>query len=207
MALPADVGGEGVEDVADDRMEGIEHIEELPAGEDAVEEVGCHEAPDGAAGTGMEGVAAHEVDEQGGTEHGNQVDGQVLPPADAVFKDEAVGQQGVHVADEVREAQMQEAAQDNPAILSLLEGTLVHAEVAEYVIFSPGQLVDARKGIQEHQDQSDPGKPDGVSQDPDACFLFLRGTVNQITGILPAVRADLGTLLQRHAAFLASNDY
>ncbi len=102
---------------------------------------------------------------------------------------------------------MQEAAQDDPSILSLLESTLVHTEVAEYVIFSPGQLVDARKGIQEHQDQSNPGKPDGVSQDPDACFLFLWGTVNQITGILPAVSADLGTLLQRHAAFLASNDY
>ena len=207
MALPADVGGEGVEDVANDRMEGVEHIEELLAGEDAVEEVGCHQTPDGAAGTGMEGVTAHEVDEQGGTKHGDQVDGQVLPPADTVLKDEAISQQGVHVADEVREAQMQEAAQDDPSILSLLKSTLVHTEVAEYVIFSPGQLVDARKGIQEHKDQSDPGKPDSVSQDPDACFLFLRGTVTQITGILPAVRADLGTLLQRHAAFLASNDY
>ena len=102
---------------------------------------------------------------------------------------------------------MQEAAQDDPAILSLLEGSLVHAEVAEHVIFSPGQLIDARKGIQQYQDQSDPGKPDGMSQDPDACFLFLRGTVNQITGILPAVGADLRTLLQRHAAFLASDNY
>ena len=207
VALPADVGGEGVKDVADDRMEGIKHVKDLPAGEDAVEEVGCHEAPDGAAGTGMEGVAAHEVDEQGGTQHGDQVDGQVLPSTDAVFKDEAVGQQGVHVADEMREAQVQEAAQDNPAILSLLEGTLVHAEVTEHVIFSPGQLIDARKGIQQYQDQGDPGQPDGMSQYPDACFLFLRGTVNQITGILPAVRANLGTLLQRHAAFLASDDY
>ena len=157
MTLPADVGGEGVKDVADNRMEGIEHIKELPAGEDAVEEVGCHQTPDGAAGTGMEGVTAHEVDEQSGTEHGDQVDGQVLPSADTVLKDEAVGQQGVHVADKVREAQMQEAAQDDPAILSLLEGSLVHAEVAEHVIFSPGQLVNTRNGIHENKDQSDPG--------------------------------------------------
>lgn len=207
VALPADVGGEGVKDVANDRMEGVEHIEELSAGEDAVEEVGCHQTPDGAAGTGMEGVAAHEVDEQSGTEHGDQVNGQVLPSADAVFKDEAVGQQGIHVADEMRESQVQEAAQDDPAILSMLEGTLVHTKVPEYVRFSSGQLVDACNSIQDYQDQGDPGKPDGMSQDPDACFLFLRGTVNQITGILPAVRADLGTLLQRHAAFLASDDY
>ena len=207
VSLPADMGGEGIKDVADDRMEGIEHVKDLPACKDAVEEVGCHQAPDGAAGTGMEGVAAYEVDEQSGTKHGDQVDGQVLPSADAVFEDKAVGQQGIHVADEVWEAQMQETAQDDPAILSLLEGTLVHAKVAENVIFSPGQLVDACQGIQEHQDQGDPGQPDGMSQDPDACFLFLRGTVNQITGILPAVGADLGTLLQRHAAFLASDDY
>ena len=207
VTLPADVGGEGIKDVADDRMESVEHVKDLPTGEDAVEEVGCHQAPDGAAGTGMEGVAAHEVDEQGGTQHGDQVDGQVLPSADAVFKDEAVGQQGIHVADEVQEAQVQETAQDDPAILSLLEGALVHAEVAEHVIFSPGQLIDARQGIQEHQDQGNPGQPNGMSQDPDACLLFLRGTVNQITGILPAVGADLCTLLQRHAAFLASDDY
>ena len=64
VSLPADMGGECVEDVADNRMEGVEHIEELPAGEDAVEKVGRHQTPDGAAGTGMEGVAAHEVDEQ-----------------------------------------------------------------------------------------------------------------------------------------------
>ena len=207
MSLPADVGGEGVKDVADNRMEGVEHIKDLPAGEDAVEEIGCHQSPDGAAGTGMEGVTTNEVDEQGGTDHGDQVNGQVLPSADAVLKDKAVGQQGVHVADEVREAQMQEAAQDNPAILSLLEGALVHAEMAEYVIFSPSQLVNARNGIQENKDQGDPGKPDRVSQDPDACFLFLRGTVNQITGILPAVRADLRTLLQRHAAFLTGDNH
>ena len=110
VALPADVGGEGVEDVTDDRMEGVEHIEELPAGEDAVEKVSRHQSPDGTAGTGMEGVAAHEVDEQSRTKHRDQVDGQVLPSADAVFKDEAVGQQGIHVADEMREAQVQEAA-------------------------------------------------------------------------------------------------
>ena len=201
------MGGEGIKDVANDRVEGVKHIEELPAGKDAVEEVGCHQAPDGAAGSGMKGVAAHEVDEQGGPQHGHQVDGQVLPSADAVFKNEAVGQQGVHVADEVREAQVQEAAQDDPAILSLLEGTLVHAEMTEHVIFSPGQLVDARQGIQEHQDQGNPGQSDGMSQDPDACFLFLRGTVNQITGILPAVGADLGTFLQRHAAFLTGDNH
>lgn len=207
VSLPADVGGESVKDVADDCMEGIEHIENLPAGKDAVEEVGCHQSPDGAAGTGMEGIAAHEVDEQGGTEHGDQVDGQVLPPADAVLEYEAVGQQGIHVTDEVREAQVQEAAQDDPTILSVLKGPLVHTEVPEYVRFSSGQLVDACNSIQDYQDQGDPGKPDGMSQDPEACLLFLRGTVNQITGILPAVGADLGTLLQRHAAFLASDDY
>ena len=67
VSLPADVGGEGVKDVTDDRMKGVEHIKELPAGENAVEEIGCHQSPDGAAGTGMEGVAAHEVDKQGGT--------------------------------------------------------------------------------------------------------------------------------------------
>lgn len=207
VALPADIGGEGVKDIADNRVEGIEHIKKLPSGKDAVDEVGCHQAPDGAAGTGMEAVTAHKVDEQGGTDHGNQIDSQILPSADAVFEYEAVGQQGIHVTDEVREAQVQEAAQDDPAILSVLEGALVHTEVPEYVRFSSGQLVDACNSIQDYQDQGDPGKPDSVSQDPDACLLFLWGTVNEITGILPAVGANLGTLLQRHAAFLTSDDY
>lgn len=155
----------------------------------------------------MEAVTAHKVDEQGGTDHGNQIDSQILPSADAVFEYEAVGQQGIHVTDEVRETQVQEAAQDDPAILSVLEGALVHTEVPEYVRFSSGQLVDACNSIQDYQDQGDPGKPDSVSQDPDACLLFLWGTVNEITGILPAVGANLGTLLQRHAAFLTSDDY
>ena len=206
VALPADSCGEGGQHITDHSHKGIQHIQELFPGDQVVYQVRCHQTPDGAAGTGMEAAAANEVDQQGGSQHGSNVDQQVFPFTDPVLKHKAEDRQAVHVAEEMRQVKMQEAAQEQPLELPSLEGSLDHAEMPENVILSSGQFIDSRYRVQDDQDQGNPRDRDLESADPDGPFLFPGFPVKQITGILPAVGADLGPFFQRHTALLAVDD-
>ena len=206
VSLPADPRRKGGQHITDHSHKGIQHIQELFPGDQVVYQVRCHQAPDGTAGTGMEAAAANEVDQQCGSQHGSNVDQQVFPFTDPVLKHKAEYGQAVHVAEEMRNVKMQETAQEQPLEFSSLESSLDHAEMPENVILSSGQFIDSCYRVQDDQDQGDPRDRDLESADPDGSFLFPGFPVKQITGILPAVGADLGSFFQRHTALLAVDD-
>ena len=195
-----------MDDVARHRHNRVEHVQDLPAGNQAVNQVSRHQAEDGAAGAGVDSVPAQKVDQQGRTQHGGNIDQQVFPFADPVLKDEPVDGQAVHVADKVRQPHMQEIAQDKPEHLAPLQRPLGHPQVTDHIIFTACQLIDSRNGVEQDQDQGHPRNGNSPVPDPDV-FMLLRRPVNQIPGILPAVGADLRPFFQRHTAFLTGDDF
>ena len=117
VALPADAVGEGGNHVTCYSYNGIDQVEEFSSRCQAVDQVGGHQAPDGAAGTDMEAFSADEINQQGCTYQGQEVDQHVLPFRNPVLKQEFVDQQRRHIAAQMDLIHMQKPVQEEPEVL------------------------------------------------------------------------------------------
>lgn len=196
MSLPTDTEGECIDHITCYRKDRIEQVDQFLRVQ-AINQVGSHQAPDRATGPDMDPGTAKEVDHQRRTKHRNNIDQQVLPSSDPVFKDKTINNERIHITGEMQPPAMQEPAENKPQVFTVLERACLHSIVIYDVKLTASKLIQSRQSVQDDQHKGNPWDP---------CFPWLLlchflWCTPMMPRFLLAIRADFRTFFERHTAF------
>ena len=154
MPLPADACAEAVNQVDDDAPQGVGGIQIVPQ---VVDQRCGHQSPDRSAGARVNASAAGEIDEQRGAEGGDGINEGIFSGANLIFKTEPVNDKADHITGKVIDAEVQEGADDQAQVFSVLQGAFIHAVGIDGPVFPNAEFIDETDEIQAENDKGDNG--------------------------------------------------